>query len=125
MSKILTAVVIILGFSVMVKSNAFAFSLPKLKITYTKHIVKPAHIIGKTNGLPVITVNFVNKPLWLILQNVSNKTGYVFSTNRVNLAQKINLKGRYNFAVLLAKLFNAKNDKTTVNIKTKKVKVWQ
>lgn len=84
-----------------------------------------ASIIGKTNGLPVITVDYTNKPLWNILQDISNQTGYVFSTAGINLAEKISLKGRYNFAVLLAKIFNAKNDKTTVNIKTKKVKIWR
>ncbi|MHB8292449.1 MAG: hypothetical protein ACYDEG_08310, partial [bacterium] len=88
MFKILTAVVMILGFSVMVKSDAFAFSLPKLKITYTKHIIKHAYIVGKINALPVLTVDFVNKPLWLILQHIATKTEYVFSTQRINLAKK-------------------------------------
>ena len=79
-----------------------------------------AQIHGSTTGLPVLTVDFKNKPLWNVLQDVSNSSGYVFSTQGVALGRKVNLKGRYNFAVLIAKLFD--KDNTTVNIKTKKVK---
>ena len=82
-----------------------------------------ARIVGKTNGLPVLTVDFANRPLWKVLQDVSNDTGYVFTTKGVNLAKKVNLKGRYNFAVLLSKLFNGKGENTTVNLKNKRVKV--
>ena len=84
-----------------------------------------ARIVGKTNGLPVLTVDFANRPLWKVLQDVSNDTGYVFTTKGVNLAKKVNLKGRYNFAVLLSKLFNGKGENTTVNLKTKRVSVWR
>jgi hypothetical protein len=69
-------------------------------------------------------VDFVNRPLWKVLQDVSNDTGYVFTTKGVNLAEKVNLKGRYNFAVLLSKLFNGKGENTTVNLKIKRVKVY-
>jgi len=101
---------------------------PAMVVNYKK--LKPAApqqsvIVGKTNGLPVLTVNFVNKPLWQVLQSISNKTGYVFSTKHINLGKKITLKGRYNFADILAKIFNGKNDNVSVNVKTKRVKSWQ
>jgi hypothetical protein len=95
----------------------------KFKKVKTVKVPLAARIVGQTNGLPVLTVNFVNKPLWKVLQDVSNKTGYVFTTKGVNLAEKVNLKGRYNFAVLLAKLFNGKEENTTVNLKNKSIKV--
>ena len=82
---------------------------------------EPARIHGSTSGLPVLTVDFVNKPLWGVLQNISSKTGYMFTTKGVNLGIKINLKGRYNLALLLANLFA--KDNTTLNLKTKKVEV--
>ena len=84
-----------------------------------------AQIHGVTTGLPVLTVDFVNKPLWKVLQDVSNKTGYVFTATGVNLAKKVNLKGRYNFAVLLAKLFNGRGENTTLNLKTKRIHIWR
>ena len=84
-----------------------------------------ARIVGKTNGLPVLTVDFANRPLWKVLQDVSNDTGYVFTTKGINLAKKVNLKGRYNFAVLLSKLFSGRGENTTVNLKTKRVSVWR
>ena len=92
----------------------------KLKVVKAPFV---ARIVGKTNGLPVLTVDFANRPLWKVLQDVSNDTGYVFTTKGVNLAKKVNLKGRYNFAVLLSKLFNGKGENTTVNLKTKRVSV--
>jgi hypothetical protein len=116
-------------------ASAFHFQKPvsakfkeepvKKKVVKLKRAKAPsvARIVGKTDGLPVLTVDFVNKPLWKVLQDVSNDTGYVFTTKGVNLAEKVNLKGRYNFAVLLSKLFNGKGENTTVNLKTKRVKV--
>lgn len=112
-------------------ASAFHFQKPvpvKWKEEPVKKVIKTpatARIVGKTNGLPVLTVDFVNKPLWKALQDVSNDTGYVFTTKGVNLAKKINLKGRYNFAVLLSKLFNGKGENATVNLKTKRVKIWR
>jgi len=99
---------------------------PATPLTYKKpKPVKPQQsvIIGKTNGLPVLTVNFVNKPLWQVLQSISDKTGYVFSTKRINLGKKITLKGRYNFADILARIFNGKDDNTSVNVEKKLIKV--
>jgi hypothetical protein len=103
-------------------------STPKLPKNWKKpvlkvkmQVVKQAKINGNYNGLPVLTVDFVNKPLWLMLKNVSNKTGYVFSTKGVNLGKKKSIKGKYNLAVLLSKLFV--NAHTIVNIKTKKIKI--
>jgi|GEM_PF-4942520 len=119
---IILGLVIITMILVIVQS-ANAFNLPKLKITYIKPKQAQAQIVGKTNGLPVLTVNFVNKPLWRVLQTISSKTGYVFSTKHINLGKKITLKGRYNFADILAKIFNGKNEDTSVNIKTKLIKV--
>ena len=119
-------VLVIITMILLIVQSSYAFNLPKLKITYIKPIVKTpptARIVGKTDGLPVLTVDFVNRLLWKVLQDVSNDTGYVFTTKGVNLAKKINLKGRYNFAVLLSKLFNGKGENTTVNLKTKRVKV--
>lgn len=123
--RIKLVALIIITMILLIVQSAFAFNLPKLKITYIKPIVKHARIVGKTNGLPVLTVDFVNKPLWKALQDVSNDTGYVFTTKGVNLAKKINLKGRYNFAVLLSKLFNGKGENATVNLKTKRVRIWR
>ena len=99
----------------------------KEKLIKKKVVKAPAvaRIVGKTNGLPVLTVDFANRPLWKVLQDVSNDTGYVFTTKGVNLAKKVNLKGRYNFAVLLSKLFNGKGENTTVNLKTKRVHIWR
>ena len=109
--------------------TASNFHLAKFKEkTRKKKVVKTplaARIVGKTNGLPVLTVDFEGRPLWKVLQDVSNDTGYVFTTKGVNLAKKVNLKGRYNFAVLLSKLFNGKGENTTVNLKTKRVSVWR
>ena len=85
----------------------------------------PARIHGSTTGLPVLTVDFKNKPLWSVLQDVSGKTGYMFTAHGVNLAEKVNLKGRYNFAVLLAKLFNGRGENTTLNLKTKRIHIWR
>jgi len=101
---------------------------PAMVVNYKKPkpVAPPESVIvGKTNGLPVLTVNFVNKPLWQVLQSISDKTGYVFSTKHINLGKKITLKGRYNFADILAKIFNGKNDNVSVDIKTKRVKSWQ
>ena len=67
--------------------------------------VKVSLIHGPTAGLPVLTVNFVKTPLWKALQTLSNKTGYMFTSRRVNMGEKITLNGRYNFAELLNKLF--------------------
>ena len=108
-------------------ASAYHFQKPtpvKFRKVKVAKIQEVARIVGRTNGLPVVAVNFVNKPLWKVLQDVSNKTGYVFTTQGVNLAEKVNLKGRYNFAVLLAKLFNGKGENTTVNLKTKRVRVY-
>ena len=89
----------------------------------TKRIKKPfpaiAHIHGLTLGLPVLTVDFVNKPLWRVLQDISSKTGYMFTSSGIDLGKKVNLKGRYNLAKLLAVLFA--KDKTFLNLKTKKI----
>ena len=92
------------------------------KVVVVKHL-RPAvaRIHGSTSGLPVLTVDFANKPLWGVLQDISNKTGYFFTTKGVNLGKKINLKGKYNLAQLLANLFA--KDNTTLNLKTKKVEV--
>lgn len=119
--------------SVNTSSKAAGYGAPavikKVKTASAKPILVKtpavARIVGKTNGLPVLTVDFVNKPLWKALQDVSNDTGYVFTTKGVNLAKKINLKGRYNFAVLLSKLFNGKGENATVNLKTKRVRIWR
>ena len=114
------------------KVSAFHFqkAVPvkfKEKLIKKKVVKAPAvaRIVGKTNGLPVLTVDFANRPLWKVLQDVSNDSGYVFTTKGVNLAKKVNLKGRYNFAVLLSKLFNGKGENTTVNLKTKRVHIWR
>jgi hypothetical protein len=124
MLRILTIAIMILSL-ILTAANASAFKLPKLKIIYIKPQSYSARIVGKTNGLPVLTVDFEGRPLWKVLQDVSNDTGYVFTTKGVNLAKKVNLKGRYNFAVLLSKLFNGKGENTTVNLKTKRVSVWR
>ena len=124
MLRILTIAIMILSL-ILTAANASAFKLPKLKIIYIKPQSYSARIVGKTNGLPVLTVDFTNRPLWKVLQDVSNDTGYVFTTKGVNLAKKVNLKGRYNFAVLLSKLFNGKGENTTVNLKTKRVHIWR
>ena len=124
MLRILTIAIMILSL-ILTAANASAFKLPKLKIIYIKPQSYSARIVGKTNGLPVLTVDFANRPLWKVLQDVSNDTGYVFTTKGVNLAKKVNLKGRYNFAVLLSKLFNGKGENTTVNLKTKRVHIWR
>ena len=75
----------------------------------TKRIKKPrpavARIHGSTSGLPVLTVDFVNKPLWSVLQDISSKTGYMFISRHVDLGVDITLSGRYNLAALLNKLF--------------------
>lgn len=84
-----------------------------------------ARIHGSVAGLPVLSVNFVKTPLWKVLQTLSNETGYVFTSKGVNLAKKVNFNGRYNFAVLLSKIFNGKGENTTVNIKTKRVRIWR
>ena len=122
MLRILTIAIMILSL-ILTAANASAFKLPKLKIIYIKPQSYSARIVGKTNGLPVLTVDFEGRPLWKVLQDVSNDTGYVFTTKGVNLAKKVNLKGRYNFAVLLSKLFSGRGENTTVNLKTKRVKV--
>jgi hypothetical protein len=103
-------------------------STPKLLKNWKKtilkvktQVVKQAKIKGNYNGLPVLTVDFINKPLWLMLQNVSNNTGFVFSTQGINLGKKKSIKGRYNLAVLLSKLFV--NAQTTVNIKNKRINI--
>lgn len=75
------------------------------KAVQEKPKVKPARIHGSASGLPVLTVNFVKTPLWKALQTLSNKTGYMFTSRRVNLGEKITITGRYNFAELLNKLF--------------------
>ena len=124
MLRILTIAIMILSL-ILTAANASAFKLPKLKIIYIKPQSYSARIVGKTNGLPVLTVDFTNRPLWKVLQDVSNDTGYVFTTKGVNLAKKVNLKGRYNFAVLLSKLFSGRGENTTVNLKTKRVSVWR
>ena len=67
--------------------------------------VKPARIHGSIKGLPVLNVDYVNKPLWSVLQDVSSKTGYMFTSRRIDLGEKITINGRYNFAGLLSKLF--------------------
>lgn len=115
MLKTLTLALIFLGFAAF---NVSAFNLPKLKITY---IQPPAHIHGSVAGLPVLTVNFVNKPLWRVLQDISSKTGYMFTSSGIDLGKKVNLKGRYNLAKLLAVLFA--KDKTFLNLKTKKITI--
>ena len=115
MLKTLALVLIFLGFAA---SNVLAFNLPKLKITYMQ---PPARIHGSTAGLPVLTVNFLKTPLWKVLQTLSNKTGYMFSAQGISLAKKITIKGTYNLAGLLARLFA--NDNTIVNLRTKKVKI--
>ena len=91
------------------------------KAMQEKPKVKVARIHGSTAGLPVLTVNFVKTPLWKVLQTLSNKTGYMFTSKRVNLGKTVTLKGRYNFAGLLARLLA--NDNTIVNLRTKKVKI--
>ena len=115
MLKTLALVLIFLGFAA---SNVLAFNLPKLKITYMQ---PPARIHGSTTGLPVLTVNFVKTPLWKALQTLSNKTGYMFTSRRVNLGADITLAGKYNLAALLNKLFA----KDTVKIipQTKKIQI--
>ena len=124
MLRILTIAIMILSL-ILTAANASAFKLPKLKIIYIKPQSYSARIVGKTNGLPVLTVDFEGRPLWKVLQDVSNDTGYVFTTKGVNLAKKVNLKGRYNFAVLLSKLFSGRGENTTVNLKTKRVHIWR
>ncbi len=91
------------------------------KVAAEKPKVKPARIHGSTAGLPVLSVNFVKTPLWKALQTLSNKTGYMFSAQGISLAKKITIKGTYNLAGLLARLFA--NDNTIVNLRTKKVKI--
>ena len=110
------------------KTASAKFSKGKVlkKVKAVKEVLPvQARIVGKTNGLPVLTVDFEGRPLWKVLQDVSNDTGYVFTTKGVNLAKKVNLKGRYNFAVLLSKLFSGRGENTTVNLKTKRVSVWR
>ncbi len=99
-------------------TSAAAFTLPKLKIIYARPAA--ARIHGPVSGLPVLTVNFVNKPLWSVLQDVSSKTGYMFTSRRVNLGKKITIKGKYNLAELLSKLFA----KDTVKIIPAEKKVY-
>ncbi|MDA8299743.1 MAG: hypothetical protein M0Z57_07080 [Deltaproteobacteria bacterium] len=115
MLKTLALVLIFLGFAA---SNVLAFNLPKLKITYTQPV---SRIHGSTAGLPVLTVNFVKTPLWKALQKISAKTGYMFTSRRVNLGADITLAGKYNLAPLLNKLFA----KDTVRIipQTKKIQI--
>ena len=115
MFKTLTLALIFLGFAA---SNVSAFNLPKLKITY---IQPPARIHGSTAGLPVLTVDFIKTPLWKALQTLSNKTGYMFTSRRLNLGADITLAGKYNLAALLNKLFT----KDTVKIipQTKKIQI--
>ena len=83
--------------------------------------VKVSRIHGSTAGLPILTVNFVKTPLWKALQTLSNKTGYMFTSRRVNLGADITLAGKYNLAALLNKLFA----KDTVKIipQTKKIQI--
>ena len=81
-----------------------------------------ARIIGQTNGLPVLTVDFVNKPLWRVLQDVSGKTGYMFTSRRIDLGADITLSGKYNLAVLLNKLFA--KDTVRINPQTKEVNIY-
>ena len=93
----------------------------KKRAAQEKPKVKVSRIHGSAAGLPVVTVNFVKTPLWKALQTLSNKTGYMFTSRRVNLGEKITINGRYNFAELLNKLFA----KDTVRIipQTKKIQI--
>ena len=113
MLKTLALVLIFLGFAA---SNVLAFNLPKLKI----YMQPPTRIHGSVAGLPVLTVNFIKIPLWKALQKISSKTGYMFTTKRVNLGQKITIDGKYNLAEILNKLFA----KETVRIKPEEKKVY-
>jgi hypothetical protein len=82
--------------------------------------IKVSRIIGSASGLPVLTVNFIKMPLWEVLQNISTKTGYMFTSRRVNLGVNITLAGKYNLAELLNKLFV----KETVKIKQEEKRVY-
>ena len=115
MLKTLTLALIFLGFAAF---NVSAFNLPKLKITY---IQPPAHIHGSVAGLPVLTVDFINKPLWRVLQDISSKTGYMFTSRHIDLGADATISGKYNLAALLNKLFA----KDTVKIipQTKKIQI--
>ena len=95
--------------------------VPVKTVKTEKTIHPPARIHGSTAGLPVLTVNFVKTPLWKALQTLSNKTGYMFTSRRVNLGADITLAGKYNLAALLNKLFA----KDTVKIiqQTKKIQI--
>ena len=109
-----------------VKKTKLLYPMKPLTVKFkTKRIFKPrpavAHIHGSVAGLPVLTVDFVNKPLWLVLQDISSKTGYMFTSSGIDLGKKVNLKGRYNLAKLLAVLFA--KDKTSLNLKTKKITI--
>ena len=86
-----------------------------------KPVIRLASINGSSNGLPVVSVNFKNKPLWQVLQYVSNKTGYIFKVKHINLVKNVTISGRYNLANFLAYIFNGKSDKTTLNVRSKKV----
>ena len=121
MLKIFSVLIILclaLGFNV---GGACAFNLPKLKIIYIKPAPPLSRIHGSTKGLPVISVDFVKTPLWKALQKISNKTGYMFTSKRVNLGKEVTLKGKYNFASLLNKLFE--KDTVRINTETKKVNI--
>ena len=91
------------------------------KAAQEKPKVKPARIHGSTAGLPVLTVDFIKTPLWKALQTLSNRTGYMFTSRRLNLGADITLAGKYNLAQLLNKLFA----KDTVRIipQTKKIQI--
>ena len=90
------------------------------KAVQEKPKVKPARIHGPIKGLPVLTVNFIKMPLWEALQKISTKSGYMFTSRRIDLGKKITLNGRYNFAELLSKFFA----KDTVKIIPAEKKVY-
>ena len=90
-----------------------------------KRIKKPrsvaARIHGSVAGLPVLTVDFINKPLWRVLQDISSKTGYMFTSRHIDLGADATISGKYNLAVLLNKLF--KEDTVKIMPQTKKINV--
>ena len=102
---------------IFLSSNVFAFTMPKLNILQNNKINNKInnihnknfnilhHIYGNISLMPIIRVNFVKIPLWKILQKLSTKTGYMFNSKRINLGEEVTIKGKYNFAELLNKLF--------------------
>ena len=125
---------IIISFLILMfsSSSAFAFTIPKLNvlrnnkpivnnstglnnnssinssannITHSKNFNMLYHIHGNISLMPMIRVDFVRIPLWKVLQKLSSKTGYMFNSKRINLGENITIKGKYNFAELLNKLF--------------------